>query len=132
MITINKITYNNPTIRVTFGKYEKKKFDNIIKGESPIITLTKDQIYIRLETTYDKNLFSKLIIGNKVDISDSISDISYEDKDGWISLIYGYHKCIVERINDKVFNFKLDCITDEGQKNYNISINENIDMKLEQ
>lgn len=45
---------------------------------------------------------------------------------------YGYHKCIVERINDKVFNFKLDCITDEDQENYNISINENIDMKLEQ
>lgn len=130
MITINKITYNNPIIRVTFGKYEKKKLGNIIKGESPIITLTKDQIYIRLETTYDKNLFSKLIIGNKADISDSISDISYEDKDGWISLIYGYHKCIVERINDKVFNFKLDCITDEGQKSYNISINENIDMKI--
>ena len=34
--------------------------------------------------------------------------------------------------NEKIFNFKLDCITDEDQENYNISINENIDMKLEQ
>lgn len=133
MIKINKIVYNSPIIKVSYGKYQKKKSGNIIKGESPIIkiTLIEAKIYISLETTYDRSLFKKLDIGEKVDISDSLSDISYEDKDGWISLIYGYHKCIVERKNEKVFNFKISCKADECGENYNILINENIDIKLE-
>lgn len=133
MIIINKITYNNPVISVSYGKYQKKRLGKVIKGESPIITLTlvEDRIRIRIETTYDRNLFTKLNVGKQVDISDSLSDISYEDKKGWISLVYGYHKCIVERINKKTFNFKLNCIADECNENYTILVNENIDMKLD-
>ena len=93
--------------------------------------MVEDIIRIRIETTYDRNLFTKLNVGKQVDISDSLSDISYEDKKGWISLVYGYHKCIVERIDKKTFNFKLNCIADECNENYNILVNENIDMKLD-
>lgn len=133
MIVINKITYNNPMMSVSYGEYQKKRSGNVIIGESPIITITlkNDKIRIRIETTYDKILFTKLSVAKQVDISDSLSDISYEDEDGWISLICGYHKCIIERINEKVFNFKLDCIADECEENYSISVDENVDMKLE-
>ena len=44
----------------------------------------------------------ELKINDKKDISKYISDITYEDKKGWISLITGNYNCFITKTKNKL------------------------------
>ena len=64
-------------------------------------------------------------INEKVDITRYLTDITYEDNNGWISIIIGNYTCYITRINEKNFilNFHVDY---DDFDILNITINTNI------
>lgn len=131
MITINKRNYQNPLIKVSFGEYNINYNGKKRKGEAIFLSFKLDNIYIGLETIYDKNWLKELNINDKKDISSFISDITYEDEKGWLSLIGGACKCFVNRIENNMFIFSFNCETEECGDYYTISVYEKVKIDLE-
>ena len=142
MITINNTEYTVQDIKVTFGKHNISNKDKKRTGQSPFIQFhTNDNIFIGIETTYDKEWWQELKANDKErvqelkandkkNIAEYISDISYEDENGWISLITGKHTCYLEKINYTNFRLELTCIADECDEHFDISIKEDIIIDL--
>ena len=89
MIVINDKNFNNTLKRVSFGEYNVTENGKKRNGSALFISFKIDNIVLRLETVYDKKWLEELKINDKKDISKYISDITYEDEKGWISLITG-------------------------------------------
>ena len=126
MIIVNKKKYENLTIDVYYGDYNVTKEGKKRTGLSPFISFKTDNIKIGIETIYDKEWLKELNESNKKDISKFVSDIVYEDEEGWVSLITGDYKCFIEKIDDKEFTLDFSCNAIEGNINFDILINEKI------
>ena len=126
MIIINEKNYDNVLKNISFYEYNVTQNGKVRRGSSFFITFKFDNILLGLETTYDKKWLDELKINDKKDISKFISDITYEDEKGWISLIDGNYNCFINKINDNRFIIELSCETKECGDYYNISINEEI------
>lgn len=127
MIKINCNEYNNNKIKVTYGNYSITKDGKKRKGKSPFISFQCNNIYIGIETIYDKTWLDEIKINTKKDITKYISDITCEDEKGWLSLIiYSNYNCILNKIGDKLFNIELICSYDDTEEKIEILINENI------
>lgn len=96
------------------------------KGKAQFISFECDNAYLGIETVYDSVWLEELNINDKKDISKYISDITYEDEKGWISLITGSYICSINKIDENVFVFEFSCETEECGLYFNIVINENI------
>ncbi len=82
-----------------------------INGISSFIKFNiNDSILIGLELIFSKEMFMETFIDEKVDITRYLTDITYEDNNGWISIIIGNYTCYITRINEKNFilNFYVD------------------------
>ena len=131
MITINNTKYTTHDIKVTFGNYNVSSKDKKRNGQSPFIQFhTNDNIFIGIETTYDKAWLQELKTNDKKDITEYISDIAYEDENGWISLITGKYTCYLEKINHTNFRLELTCMAEECDEHFDISIKEDIIIDL--
>lgn len=131
MITINNTKYTVQKIKVTFGNYNVSNKDKKRNGQSPFIQFyTNDNIFIGIETTYDKEWLKQLKVNDIKNITEYISDIVYEDEKGWISLITGKYTCYLEKINHTNFRLELSCIAEECDEHFDIFIKENIIIDL--
>lgn len=126
MIKINNDEYRNINTNISFGNYNVVQDGINKKGISPIIDFSFDNIHIRIETVLDKDIIMKMKNNDSIDITRKITDISFEDEKGWISLIIGSFKCNLNKISDDLYNIILECNCDVGLDCFNISLNENI------
>ena len=132
MISINNKVYDNVDKRISWGHFNViKKIDDTVKhieGEAPIIKFCiNDNVLIRIETTYPREWFNELKIDTKIDFLKHISDITYEDSNGWQSLIGGKYECELKKINDNVYNIRVSAKSDELEE-LEIKIDENINI----
>lgn len=126
MLIINNKEFNNPSINISFGKYSVHQNGIDRDGYSPFISFKYTNLCIGIETNYDKNWLKELKQNFKEDISKYISDITYEDEKGWISLINGNYKCFISKVEDNIFTTELRCETQECGEYFDILINEKI------
>ena len=111
MIKINDKEYRKYNINISWGSFSSTLMGKKINGISPFIKFNiNDSILIGLELIFSKEMFMETPINEKVDITRYLTDITYEDNNGWISIIIGNYTCYITRINEKNFilNFHVD------------------------
>ena len=130
MITINNKNYDSASKKVSFGEYSVTRDGKKRNGRAPFISFKFDNIFLGLETTYDKKWLEELKPNDKKDISKYISDIAYEDEEGWISLITGNYKCFISKVEDNIFALEFSCEAEECGEYYKILLNEEVDINF--
>ena len=114
MIIINNQKYADYTIDISWGNFSVHSNGKQKEGIASFITFNiDDNIYIGLEFMVAKEMFASIKLNTIINIENYLSDITYEDELGWISLITGKYHCQITRIDDKKFNLKLTVNADE-------------------
>ncbi len=131
MIIINEQKYDKISKKVSFGEYSVTQGGKKRSGEAPFVSFRFNNILLALEITYDKKWLEELKINDKINISKYISDIVYEDKKGWISLIVGNYNCFITKVKNNLFVFEFRCETEEYGEYYNILLNEEVEISFE-
>ena len=131
MIIVNGKNFDNALKKVSFGKYNVTQDGKKRNGSAPFISFKFDNGILGLETIYDKKWFEELKINDKKDISKYISDITYEDEKGWVSLITGNYNCFVTKTNNNMFSLELSCEAEEFGEHYKILLNEEVEINFE-
>lgn len=107
MIKINDREYNNYTNKITWGNFYIHSSEKRT-GISPFISFNiEDKIMIGLEFIYPKELWDSISPHVKIDIKKYLTDITYEDKKGWISLIIEEHGCYITKLEKNKFKINL-------------------------
>lgn len=128
MIRINNKEYVHYNTKVSWGNFETVIFDKKEIGISPFITFNiEDNIAIGIETRISKEKLKSINIGEVVNLDKYITDIVYEDKKGWVSIIDGKRSCSLSKIIDDIFliEFSVDF---EEQEEFNIIINSEVEL----
>ena len=131
MIIINGKDFDNALKKVSFGEYNVTQDGKKRNGSAPFISFKFDNVILGLETIYDKKWFEELKINDKKDISKYISDITYEDEKGWVSLITGNYNCFVTKTKNNMFSLEFSCEAEEIGEHYKILLNEEVDINFE-
>lgn len=127
MIKINDKLYNDYNIKISWGNFEKIYFDEILKGISPFIKFNlENNIFIGIETCFSKQQIENMKLNEKTNIKQYITDIIYEDENGWISIIIEEYDCDLTKINANEFKIEFFVNFEEDEK-YNIAIDTNIE-----
>ncbi len=124
MININDKQYNDYDIKVSWISYEVTRKGKKEQGLSPFIKFKVNNSYIGLETIIDSEILRKMEFNKEINIKDYLSDITYEDKDGWISLIIDEYDLVIKRIDKELYNINFYVNNDE------IKIVINTDIKI--
>ena len=124
MIIINGIEYKNFEIKTYNGNYSIKKDGVERKGIAPTIRFICEDISIDIEMIYDILLIEKLGINETVDVTQYVSDIMYQDEEGWISLINGDFTCSLIKKEKSVIHLQFHY---EGD--YTIIIDEDVPIR---
>ena len=128
MIKINKDEYFNYDIKITWGNFNAQVAGKKIEGLAPFIQYNiENKIYIGIEFVFSKEMFESVELNKMININNYISDIIYEDKNGWISLIISKYNCNITRINQDTFKLELSLESNEFDIN---SIEIKTDIKL--
>ena len=125
MITLNDKKYEQVAVKVTYGKYDVKQNGQQRVGVSPIIEFKFDDILLGIETTYDREWLKELKINDKQDISKYVSDVPFEDEQGFISLIGGICECYITRVSETEFIIDLNLDTNDSD-DIKIILNEKV------
>lgn len=126
MIKLNKQEYDNYTTEIIWGTFDVYFQGEKRKGTAPFISFNiENKILIGLELTFSKEMFNNLKLNENME--SYITDITYEDKNGWISLITDKHKCNITKIEQGKFKLNVDVIADQFEK-LKISIDTNIEL----
>ena len=131
MIIINGKNFDNALKKVSFGEYNVTQDGKKRNGSAPFISFKFDNVILGLETIYDKKWFEELKINDKKDISKYISDITYEDEKGWVSLITGNYNCFVTKTKNNMFSLEFSCEAEGIGEHYKILLNEEVDINFE-
>lgn len=131
MIIINDKNFDNSLKKVSFGEYNVTQDGKKRNGSAPFISFKFDNGLLGLETIYDKKWLEELKMNNKKDIGKYISDITYEDEKGWISLITGNYNCFITKVKNNVFALEFSCETEEYDEHYKIILNEEVEINFE-
>ena len=126
MIKCNTKVYHKVLYKVSFREYLVHQNGEKRRGKAPYITFKLDNFELGLEFVYDKEWLKELKINDKREITSYLTDITYNDSKGWISLIYGKYKCYLKRINHHEYILDFWCNAIEGMDKFNILLNEKI------
>lgn len=122
MIIINNKEYTNYNIKVSWGEFSVSHHGKRRKGIAPFITFNIDNDkFVGLEFIFSDEMFKQMKVNIKTNIKEYISDVLYEDKRGWVSIINSAYDCYITRIDDKNFEINFNIKAKE-----NISIDSNI------
>lgn len=114
MIQINDQEYNNYSTNITWGKFSVSSYGQKRIGIAPYITFNiNNKIFIGLELTFSDEMIKNCKIDTKINITNYLSDICYEDEKGWLSLTTGKYDFYITRINDN--SFKFNFIVEDGK-----------------
>ncbi len=104
MIKINRNEYNNYVTKITWGNFEVVSYGKKRIGKAPIIRFNiNDNVFIGLELTFSKEMFENMKLDKKINIRQYVSDITYEDENGWLSIIDEEYDCNIIRTAEKKF-----------------------------
>ncbi len=131
MIIINGKNFDNASKKVSFGEYSVTQDGKKRNGSALFISFKFDNTILGLETIYDKKWLKELKINDKKDISKYISDITYEDEKGWISLITGNYNCFITKTKNNMFALEFSCEAEEYDEHYKILLNEEVEINFE-
>jgi len=131
MIIVNGKNFDTPLKKVSFGEYNVTQDGKKRNGSAPFISFKFGNIILGLETIYDKKWLEELKPNDKKDISKYISDIAYEDEEGWISLVTGNYKCFISKVENNIFTLEFSCDAEECGENYKILLNEEVEINFE-
>lgn len=125
MIKVNNKEYDNYYTKITWGTFEVYSYGEKRTGISPFIAFNlENNIFIGLELTFSDKMFKEMQLDIKTNVNNYVSDITYEDEKGWVSLIIEKYNCNITRISNKNFIIELYLISDE----FNINIDTNIEL----
>lgn len=128
MIKLNKQEYANYITEITWGTFDVYFQGKKRKGTAPFISFNiENEILIGLELTFSKEMFNNLKLNEQINIESYITDITYEDKNGWISLITDKHKCNITKIEQRKIKLNIDVIAEQFEE-LKISIDTNIEL----
>ncbi len=105
MIKINNKTYNNNKIEIIFDKFINCE-NNEEMNTLNFYFIIKNDIQLEIETKISNNILSNMNINNHLDINKYITDIEYQDENGYTTLIHEKYYSLLTRINEKDFNIK--------------------------
>ena len=126
MIKINKDEYINYDTKITWGNFNAKVAGKEINGLAPFVRYNiENNIYIGIEFIFSKEMFESVELNKVINLNNYISDITYEDKNGWISIIINKYNCNITRVSYDTFKLDFSVETDEFDIN-NIEIETNI------
>lgn len=123
MIKINDKKYDKYNTSVSWGKFSVSSSLVKREGKAPFIEfIIEDNFLIGLELTFSKEMFEETPVNKKVDISRYLSDITFEDNKGWISIIENKYECYITRIDKNDFEFDFHIVCDDFDDIANIDI----------
>lgn len=126
MIKINNKEYYNYEIKITWGNFDVCSNEKKVLGLAPFIQFNiENNIFIGLEFVFSKEMFENTKLNMVTNIDKYISDITYEDENGWISLILEKYNCNITRMNENIFKIEF-CVESKEIEEFNIIINTNI------
>lgn len=128
MIKINNLNYDEYETEISWDKFVVGTYGKIRTGIAPFITYNTKDASIGLELTFSKEMFENAKNGEKIDIKRYISDITFEDEKGWISIYDGEFECSVTRIDKKRFNINLHTNAYDLDEKFNIFIDDDVDI----
>ncbi len=129
MIKINNIEYNKFETKILWGNFSVSSYGHKRTGIAPFITFNVNNTFIGLEFTFSKEMFENTAFGIKTDIKEYITDVTFEDEKGWISIIiYGQYDCNIIRINEKKFHIIFHIIAHYFDDEYDILIDDEIEI----
>ncbi len=124
MIIINNNRYSNYITDISWDSFQVTSNGIRRDGIAPFITFNiEDKYYIGLELTFSTEMFTKAPINKKINISKYLSDITYEDEKGWLSIITGEYDCIITKSSNTKFQIDFYVSTGEDESDINIAIN---------
>ncbi len=126
MIKVNNKQYDNYDVKITWGNFESVLDKEKVKGIAPFITFNIDNnTFIGIETSLSKEKLKS--INTKLNINKYITDVTYEDEKGWLSIINGKYDCSITRVDEDVFKIDLNVLSEELDE-INIVIEENLEL----
>ena len=127
MIKINNTEYSKYNTNIHWGNFERTHNKIKEKGIAPFFKFNiENKILIGLEFVYSKENWQNIPLQTKVNLNEYLSDITYEDNKGWISIITGNYNCTITRINDT--EYKLDLLIKEEYEEIDITIDTEIEL----
>lgn len=129
MIVINSEKCCLENVNVSYGRYKVVRRGKSIKGIGLYICFKYDISSVGIEMTYDLRDIKILKVNSTIDITDYVSDITFEDENGWLSLILGDFVCLLTKREKDLVNIELKYKGEECSINFDIYINE--DVKIE-
>lgn len=123
MIKLNDKEYKNCEVDVRWGTFVTCSQGQKRKGLSPFLTFcVNGEIFIGLELSFSKEMFENLENGVETSIDRYVTDITFEDESGWLSIYNGKHRCTVKRIAENEFKLCLEIRAKDLDDEFNITI----------
>lgn len=126
MIRINNIEYNKFETKILWGKFSVSSNDHKRYGIAPFISFCVNNMFIGLELTFSKEMFINTVLGIETDIKKYISDITFEDENGWLSINDGQYECNIIRVDKKNFHIIFHIIAHDLDDKFDIFIDDEI------
>lgn len=128
MIKINEKKYDEYIVKVTFGNVDAFVMGEKVKGLSPFISFNiEDNIFLGIETVISKEMLEKININERINMNSYLTDFTYEDEKGWISMIDGNYNFEIVRLSINSFQIKFN-IDYLDQENINICIDSIVEL----
>lgn len=109
MIKLNNKKYDNYKIEVLWDNFEVISNDKKIKGVSPFISFNIDNnIIIEIETSISKETLENININEKINITQYLTDIIFEEQKGSRSIIDWKYNFEMTKINSNFFKIEFD------------------------
>lgn len=122
MIKINNKDYTKYDTKIIWGDFNVCSNGEKRTGIAPFIQFNiEDKIFIGLEFVYPKEMWEDTKNCIKIDMKQYLTDITYEDEKGWISLIVEEHNCYITKIEENIF--KIDLFVESVLENIKIELN---------
>ena len=75
-----------------------------------------NNILIGLEFSLSSKMLSEFPLNKQIDVSQYLSDITYEDEKGWISLITWDYKCTITKTAKNEYKLQFNILSNEIEK----------------
>lgn len=128
MIKINNIEYNEFETKISWENFLVSFHGHKRTGIAPFITFYVNNTFIGLEFTFSKEMFENTELGIKTNIKEYISDVTFEDEKGWISINDEQYECNIIRINEKNFHIIFQIIAHDFDEEFDIFIDDEIEI----
>lgn len=109
MIKLNNKRYDNYKIEVLWDNFELGSNNKKIKGVSPFISFNiNNNIIIEIETNISKETLENININEKINITQYLTDIIFEEQKGSRSIIDWKYNFEMTKINSNFFKIEFD------------------------